>query len=95
MLEQAALRRRLGEPARHLDQFGRLDRGDDLERLTERLVEPSPEFGTEPQEQRRARLGGEFADRRARYAYATSHGFAGEYGTSSFSISLSVPGGRP
>jgi PmbA protein len=31
--------------------------------------------------------GGEFADRHAHYAYATSHGFAGEYATSSFSLS--------
>src|SRR6266545_2734064 len=33
--------------------------------------------------------GGDFADRRARYAYAASHGFAGEYATSSFSLSAS------
>ena len=33
--------------------------------------------------------GGDFADRRARYAYATSHGFAAEYATSSFSLSAS------
>ena len=33
--------------------------------------------------------GGDFADRRARYAYASSHGFAAEYGTSSFSLSTS------
>jgi PmbA protein len=33
--------------------------------------------------------GGDFSDRRARYAYATSHGFRGEYRTSSFSISTS------
>jgi len=33
--------------------------------------------------------GGDFADRRARYAYASSHGFAGEYATSSFSLSAS------
>jgi len=33
--------------------------------------------------------GGDFADRRARYAYAASHGFAAEYGTSSFSLSAS------
>jgi PmbA protein len=33
--------------------------------------------------------GGDFSDRRARYAYATSHGFAGSYETSSFSISCS------
>ncbi len=33
--------------------------------------------------------GGDFADRRARYAYAASHGFAAEYGTSSFSLSTS------
>jgi PmbA protein len=33
--------------------------------------------------------GGDFSDRRARYAYATSHGFRGEYETSSFSISTS------
>ena len=33
--------------------------------------------------------GGDFADRRARYAYAASHGFAGEYETSSFSLSAS------
>jgi PmbA protein len=33
--------------------------------------------------------GGDFSDRRARYAYATSHGFQGEYRTSSFSISTS------
>jgi PmbA protein len=31
--------------------------------------------------------GGVFADREARYAYATSHGFRGEYRTSSFSLS--------
>ncbi|MCI0546818.1 MAG: TldD/PmbA family protein [Candidatus Rokubacteria bacterium] len=33
--------------------------------------------------------GGEFADRRARYAYASSHGFRGEYRTSSFTLSVS------
>jgi len=33
--------------------------------------------------------GGEFSDRRARYAYATSHGFSGEYRTSSFSLAAS------
>jgi PmbA protein len=33
--------------------------------------------------------GGDFSDRRARYAYATSHGFTGEYRTSSFSLSVS------
>ena len=33
--------------------------------------------------------GGDFADRRARYAYAASHGFSGEYATSSFSLSAS------
>ena len=33
--------------------------------------------------------GGDFSDRRARYAYATSHGFRGEYATSSFSLSAS------
>src|SRR5215469_8422731 len=33
--------------------------------------------------------GGDFADRHARYAYATSHGFAGSYATSSFSLSVS------
>ena len=33
--------------------------------------------------------GGEWSDRRARYAYATSHGFAGEYATSSFSLAVS------
>ena len=33
--------------------------------------------------------GGDFSDRRARYAYAGSHGFAAEYGTSSFSLSAS------
>jgi PmbA protein len=32
--------------------------------------------------------GAEYGDRRARYAYATSHGFARAYGTSSFSISV-------
>jgi len=32
--------------------------------------------------------GGDFSDRRARYAYATSHGFSGEYETSSFSLSV-------
>ncbi|HEY7868189.1 MAG TPA: TldD/PmbA family protein [Methylomirabilota bacterium] len=32
--------------------------------------------------------GGDFSDRRARYAYATSHGFAGEYETSSFSLAV-------
>ncbi|HSB43076.1 MAG TPA: TldD/PmbA family protein [Methylomirabilota bacterium] len=32
--------------------------------------------------------GGEWGDRRARYAYATSHGFAGEYRTSSFSLAV-------
>ncbi len=31
--------------------------------------------------------GGDFGDRRARYAYATTHGFSGEYRTSSFSLS--------
>jgi PmbA protein len=33
--------------------------------------------------------GGDFADGHARYAYATSHGFAGEYRSSSFSLSSS------
>jgi len=33
--------------------------------------------------------GGDFADRRAHYAYAASHGFAGDYSTSSFSLSVS------
>jgi len=33
--------------------------------------------------------GGDFADRRGTYAYAASHGFAGEYSTSSFSLSVS------
>jgi len=33
--------------------------------------------------------GGDFSDGHARYAYATSHGFAGEYRTSSFSLSTS------
>ena len=33
--------------------------------------------------------GGDFSDGRARYAYANSHGFAGEYRTSSFSLSVS------
>jgi len=33
--------------------------------------------------------GGDFSDRRARYAYASSHGFCEEYETSSFSISAS------
>ena len=33
--------------------------------------------------------GGDFSDGHARYAYATSHGFAGEYRTSSFSLSAS------
>jgi PmbA protein len=33
--------------------------------------------------------GGDFGDRRARYAYATSHGFSGEYQTSSFSLAVS------
>lgn len=32
--------------------------------------------------------GADFADGRARYAYATSHGFEGEYPTSSFSLSV-------
>ena len=32
--------------------------------------------------------GGDFADRRARYAYATSHGFSGGYETSSFSLAV-------
>lgn len=32
--------------------------------------------------------GADFADGRARYAYATSHGFEGEYRTSSFSLSV-------
>ena len=36
--------------------------------------------------------GGDFSDRRARYAYATSHGFAGEYETSSLQP-RGVPGG--
>jgi PmbA protein len=33
--------------------------------------------------------GGDFADRQARYAYATSHGFTGRYETSSFSLAVS------
>ena len=33
--------------------------------------------------------GGDFSNGRARYAYANSHGFAGEYRTSSFSLSVS------
>ena len=33
--------------------------------------------------------GGDFSDRRARYAYATTHGFAGAYETSSFGLSVS------
>jgi PmbA protein len=33
--------------------------------------------------------GAEYADRRARYAYATSSGFSGSYATSSFSLSVS------
>src|SRR5262245_61504838 len=33
--------------------------------------------------------GGDFSDRHAEYAYATSHGFAGTYATSSFSLSAS------
>jgi PmbA protein len=33
--------------------------------------------------------GADFADRRARYAYATTHGFAASYQTSSFSLSVS------
>ncbi|HKZ04972.1 MAG TPA: TldD/PmbA family protein [Methylomirabilota bacterium] len=33
--------------------------------------------------------GGDFADGHARYAYATSHGFRGEYRSSSFSLSVS------
>src|SRR5713226_6725791 len=33
--------------------------------------------------------GGDFGDRRARYAYATSHGFSGTYETSSFSLAVS------
>src|SRR5262245_8308645 len=33
--------------------------------------------------------GGDFSDGSARYAYATSHGFAGTYATSSFSLSVS------
>jgi len=33
--------------------------------------------------------GAEYSDRRARYAYATSHGFAHDYGTTGFSISVS------
>jgi PmbA protein len=33
--------------------------------------------------------GGDFGDGHARYAYATSHGFAGEYRSSSFSLSTS------
>ncbi len=33
--------------------------------------------------------GGDFADARVHYAYATSHGFRGEYQTSSFSLSAS------
>ncbi|MEX2221687.1 MAG: TldD/PmbA family protein [Candidatus Rokuibacteriota bacterium] len=32
--------------------------------------------------------GGDFSDRRARYAYATSHGFSAEYETSSFSLAV-------
>jgi PmbA protein len=31
--------------------------------------------------------GGDFSDRRARYAYATTHGFSGEYPTSAFTLS--------
>lgn len=38
--------------------------------------------------------GGDFGDRRARYAYATSHGFAGGYETSSFSLSVSPVASR-
>ena len=38
--------------------------------------------------------GGDFADRRARYAYATSHGFASEYETSSFSLSVAPVASR-
>jgi PmbA protein len=38
--------------------------------------------------------GGDFADRRARYAYATSHGFAGAYQTSSFSLSVAPVASR-
>src|SRR5215470_16290145 len=33
--------------------------------------------------------GAEYSDRRAHYAYATSHGFAHDYGTTGFSISVS------
>jgi PmbA protein len=38
--------------------------------------------------------GGDFADRRARYAYATSHGFGGGYETSSFSLSVAPVASR-
>jgi PmbA protein len=38
--------------------------------------------------------GGDFSDRQARYAYATSHGFAGHYETSSFSLSVSPVASR-
>jgi PmbA protein len=38
--------------------------------------------------------GGDFSDREARYAYATSHGFRGEYRTSSFSLSVSPVAAR-
>jgi PmbA protein len=37
--------------------------------------------------------GGEFFDRQARYAYATSHGFARSYATSSFGITVSPVAG--
>jgi PmbA protein len=38
--------------------------------------------------------GGDFSDREARYAYATSHGFRGAYRTSSFSLAVSPVAAR-
>jgi len=38
--------------------------------------------------------GGDFSDREAHYAYASSHGFLGEYRTSSFSLSVSPVAAR-
>jgi PmbA protein len=38
--------------------------------------------------------GAEFSDRRARYIYATSHGFARAFGTSSFSLSVAPVAGQ-
>jgi PmbA protein len=38
--------------------------------------------------------GAEYSERRARYAYATSHGFAGGYATTSFAVTVSPVAGK-